>query len=170
MGIKIVERLAFVLILMGSIGLFLSMLFGVADVVGSYFNRPVPGSFEVTGSAVVLIVFGGLAYAQIKNQHLRVELIYLRAGPKMRSVLDMVAQLSAIVFFGLLTWQGFQEAMFSWELRESTYGLVRFPLYPARALVVIGAGLLLVQLLLDFFQTIRNFGEPRNDIDPAISG
>jgi len=131
------------------------MLLGVADVVGTSLGAPVPGALEMTESTMVLVVFGGLAYAQIRRSHIRVELVYLRAGPMLRSVMDLVAVLSALVFFGLLGWQGFNEALYSWSIAEATSGIIRFPLYPARFLLVFGTFLMLVQLLLDLWDIVN---------------
>ena len=55
----------------------------------------------------------------------------------------------AFAFFALLTWQGIGELRYSWEIREATMGTIRFPLYPARFLLVLGAALLLLRLALD---------------------
>lgn len=158
---RIIEPLAFSAVLLGGLGLLISMFLGVGDVIGSLFNQPLPGSLEVTESTMVLIVFGGLAYAQIRQRHLRVELAYLHAGPKLRSVMDIVASLSGLVFFGLLTWQAWNEVVFSYQIGESTSGLVRFPLLPARIAVVAGAGLFIAQLCLDLLRDIVNFGNPK---------
>lgn len=155
----LVTRLAVASVALGGLGLLVSMFLGVADVIGTSMGAPVPGALEMTESTMVLVVFGGLAYAQIRRSHIRVELVYLRAGPKLRSVMDLVAVLSALVFFGLLGWQGFNEALYSWSIAEATSGIIRFPLYPARFLLVFGAFLMLVQLLLDLWDIITHFGQ-----------
>lgn len=155
------EWLAAAMVAMGGLGLLISMFLGMGDVVGTYFNRPVVGAQEVTESTMVLIVFGGLAYAQIRRRHIRVELFYLKAGPRTRSLMDIVASVAGIVYFTLMIWQATNEALYSWQIKEATFGLVRFPLYPARFLLVAGVGLMIVQLLLDLWYDIRNFGNPR---------
>ncbi|ETX30332.1 TRAP transporter small permease subunit [Roseivivax isoporae] len=159
---RIIEPMAFLAVLLGGVGLMISMFLGMGDVIGSLFNKPLPGALEVTESTMVLIVFGGLAYAQIRQRHLRVELAYLQAGPKLRSVMDIVASLSGIVFFGLLTWQAYNEALFSYQIGEATSGLVSFPLLPARIAVVLGAGLYIVQLCLDLLKDFATFGQPKD--------
>lgn len=158
---KIVEVFAFLAVLLGGAGLMISMFLGMGDVIGSIFNKPLPGALEVTESTMVLIVFGGLAYAQIRHRHLRVELAYLQAGPKMRSTMDIIASFSGILFFSLLTWQAWNEVVFSYQIGESTSGLVSFPLLPARIAVVTGSSLFIVQLLLDLIRNIVDFGKPK---------
>ncbi|MGH8741968.1 MAG: TRAP transporter small permease subunit [Burkholderiales bacterium] len=144
------SRLALGLLLLGTVGMIASMLVGVADVVGTeFFGQPVLGTLEFTESTMVLIVFGALAYAQQRRAHIRVELLYGVMGPRGKSFMELVTHAVAFAFFALLAWQGLGELRYSWEIREATMGTVRFPLYPARFLLLLGTALLLVQLALD---------------------
>ena len=152
----LLERLALVILLIGGVGLMASMFLGVGDVVGTQvLQQPLPGARELTESTMVLIVFGALTYAQIQRSHIRVELLYTRMGPRVQAAMDVATDLAAIVFFGLLFWQALNEVQISLEIGESTVGLIRFPLYPARIILAAGAGLLIIRLVLDMFTDIR---------------
>ena len=73
----ILERLSLSILLIGGAGMLTSMFLGAGDVVGTqFFGWPVPGAKEITESTMVLIVFGALAYAQLRKSHIRVELVY----------------------------------------------------------------------------------------------
>ena len=147
---KWMEKLALGLLLMGALGMITSMLLGFADVVGTkFFGWPVPGTLEVTESTMVLIVFGALAYTQRLRGHIRVEIFYTERGPRTKAFMDIVTHLVAIAYFGLIAWQGAHEAIYSLQISEATMGSIRFPLFPARALLVAGTVLLLMQLLID---------------------
>lgn len=144
------EKPALGLLLLGALGMIASMLLGFADVVGTkFFGWPVPGTLEVTESTMVLIVFGALAYTQSRRGHIRVEIFYSGRGPRVKALMDIVTHLVAFAYFGLIAWQGVQEAIYSVEIREATMGTIRFPLYPARILLVAGTVLLLLQLAID---------------------
>jgi len=135
----------------------------VADVVGTEFlGRPLLGTLEFTESTMVLVVFGALAYAQERRAHIRVELLYSHVGPHGKSFMEAVTHIVAFLFFALMAWQGFVELLYSWEIMESTMGSVRFPLYPARTLLLVGVLLLLLRLAIDIVQDIRRLrrGEP----------
>ena len=139
--------------------MLMAMFLGVADVVGTQvLNVAVPGPRELTESTMVLIVFGALAYAQLRRAHIRVEIAYLAAGPRMRAAMDVVTDVAAIAFFALLMWQGLLEAQYSLQIGESTSGLIRFPLWPARFTLVAGTGLIILRLILD---TIVDLGRIR---------
>lgn len=164
---RAVQRMALVVLLLGGVGMLASMFLGTADVVGTQFlGHPLPGALELTESTMVLIVFGALAYAQIRRTHIRVEFVYEHVGPRVRAGMDVLADLAALAFFGLLLWQAFLEAKFSWEIGEATVGLVRFPLYPARTILAVGVALLLVQLVLDLVTDARRAA----GLDPDLPG
>ncbi|MEO8145270.1 MAG: TRAP transporter small permease [Betaproteobacteria bacterium] len=160
---RVLPRLALGMLLLGAVGMIISMFLGVADVVGTkFFGRPVHGTLEITESTMVLIVFGALAYTQERRGHIRVELLYNFAGPRGKSFMEAATHLLALVYFALLCWQGFSELRYSWEIREATMGTIRFPLYPARFLLVAGTLLLIVQLVLDVIADLGRMwrGEP----------
>jgi TRAP-type C4-dicarboxylate transport system permease small subunit len=164
------SRLALGLLLLGTLGMLASMLVGVADVVGTEFlGRPVLGTLEFTESSMVLVVFGALAYAQERRAHIRVELLYGQAGPRGKSFMEAVTHVVAFVFFAIIAWQGLGELRYSWEMKEATMGSVRFPLYPARFLLLLGVTLLLLRLAIDIVQDIGRLrrGEPPPDLRPA---
>jgi TRAP-type C4-dicarboxylate transport system permease small subunit len=152
-----VQKLALILLLLGAAGMIISMFLGFADVVGTkFFGWPVPGTLEITESTMVLIVFGALAFTQTQRGHIRVEIFYTNRGPRTKAFMDAVTHLVAIAYFGLLAWQGFSEALYSLEIQEATMGSIRFPLFPARLLLVVGCALLLLQLALDLLQDLQH--------------
>jgi len=151
-----VRRLAVGMVLLGSVGLMLSMFICVADVTGTnFFGYPVDGTLEITESTMVLIVFGALAYAQEQRGHIRVELLHGYMSPRVKSFMDVVTHVLAFVFFALLGWHSISELSYSWEIREATMGSIRFPLFPARLLLTAGTALVIAQLALD---VISDFG------------
>jgi TRAP-type C4-dicarboxylate transport system permease small subunit len=151
-----VQFVALCLLLLGAAGLIVSTVLGFADVIGTKFlDYPVPGTLEITESTMVLVVFGALAYTQSKRGHIRVEIFYNFGSPRTRAWLDAVTHLLALIYFGLLCWAGFQEALYSWSISEATMGTVRLPLFPARMLLSIGTALLVVQLVIDIVDDVR---------------
>jgi TRAP-type C4-dicarboxylate transport system permease small subunit len=164
---KALERLALWVVLIGGVGMAIATLLGTADVVGTQIlGRPVPGALEMTEATMVLIVFGGLAYAQIRRSHIRVELIYARSGPRARAAMDVVSDLAALLFFGLLLWQAANEAVYSWSIGESADGLIRFPVYPARIVLCLGTALMLGRLGLDLVLDTLRLIEGRDSEPP----
>ena len=152
---RLVERLALIVLLIGGVGMLFSMFLGVADIVGTQVLLiPVPGPRELTESTMVLIVFGALAYAQIRRAHIRVELVYFQMRPRVRAVMDVITDLAAIAFFGLILSEAISEARYSYQIGEATVGLIRFPLWPARFTLALGCVLMILQLMLHLVEDV----------------
>lgn len=170
----LIERLALGVLMIGGLGMLMSMFLGVADIVGTQVLLiPVPGPRELTESTMVLIVFGALAYAQIRRAHIRVEIVYLRAGPKMRAVMDVITDVAAILFFSLLLWQALLEFQYSLQIGEATVGLIRLPLWPARLTLAAGTALMILRLLVDLYQDMGRIrtGAPLDGLeDDSVAG
>lgn len=160
---RLLEPIALVILLVGGFGMVVSTMLGTADVVGTqFFGTPVHGALEITESTMVVIVFGALTYSQIRRNHIRVELIYTRVGPRGQAGMDIFADLMGLLFFGLLLWQAINEAQFSLQIDESTFGLIRLPLWPARIVLAGGTALLMLQLVIDLLidiERLANGGE-----------
>lgn len=166
---RVVERLALIILLIGGAGMLMSMFLGVADVIGTQMlGSAVPGTLELTESTMVLIVFGALTYTQLRRAHIRVELVYTHMGPRVQAAMDVFAGLAGLTFFGLLLWQAVNEALYSIEIREATFGLIRFPLYPARVILAAGTALMVVQLVLHLIEDIGRIrtGAPPRKPEP----
>lgn len=152
---KFVERLALIVLLIGGLGMLFSMFLGVADIVGTQVLLiPVPGPRELTESTMVLIVFGALAYAQIRRAHIRVELVYFQMPPRVRAVMDVITDVAAIAFYALILSQAISEAQYSMQINERTVGLIRFPLWPARVILAAGCALMILQLVLHLIEDL----------------
>jgi TRAP-type C4-dicarboxylate transport system permease small subunit len=82
--------------------------------------------------------------------------------------METVTHVVAFVFFALVAWQGVGELRYSWEIREATMGTIRFPLYPARFLLVLGVVLLLLRLALDIVADLGRLR--RGETPPAPAG
>jgi TRAP-type C4-dicarboxylate transport system permease small subunit len=153
---RIVGGLATALLIVSAIGVFLSTFVGTADVVGTQLLlRPLHGATEGITELMVIIVFLAVPYVQRSRANIRVELVYSRFGPRTRAALDAVAAAAGLAFFGLVFWQALDAAAFSWRVKESTMSLVRIPIYPAKFAILVGAGLMMLQLVIDLVEGAR---------------
>ena len=65
---------------------------------------------------------------------------------------ELFGVLIGTVFFILLTWKSATFFWQSWLMKESEPSLIRFPIYPSKLVMLLGAGLMTLQLLLDLYQ------------------
>ena len=144
-----------------SIALLVQMFYVFINVGGRYlFNQPAAGAMEASGEAMIYIVYLSLAYIQLNDSHIRIDLIFSRIGPKTKGVLDIIAYLLGIIFFSFIVWFSFPVALNSLKVREVVWGSVEFPVYPQRFVITLGSLMMIIQLILDLIQAILHLKEP----------
>ena len=110
---------------------------------------------------MIYIVFLPAAYVQMRRRHVRIDFFYNRTTPRGRDVLDVLSYALGIVFFALIVWYSIEPAFHSLKIKETSWGTVPFPLYPQRFALVVGAALLLGQLMLDIVPPIKELASGR---------
>lgn len=113
------------------------------------FNAPIQGSFEITESSLVLLVFLSLAYTQYRRGHIRVILLTRHLPMWFQHWLYIFVLLVGFAFFAWCAYAAWGYALRSYNLNEQEWGLVRFPLWPIKASIFFGVALLSLQYLLD---------------------
>ena len=139
---------------------FVMMFLITADVILRYvFNRPLHGTYQLAEFMMVGAVYFGVAYVQSHREHINIDVATSWLPPKGQLTLDIFGQLIGIVIFAIITWQTGRVAWHTWRIADYTMGIVQWPLWPAKAVVALGAGLLCIQLIFDFtHDTARLFG------------
>lgn len=123
---------------------------GVSDTAAArLFNRPLPGTLELTEALMVVCVFLALCAGQEEGTHIRMTLVTQRLTGRRKAATELLAHGLTAAFLFLLAWQGALQGLHSLAVREYESGLVSFPLYPAKLALAAGAGLMLLQCLLD---------------------
>lgn len=133
--------------------ILLIMMFTTAvDVFLRYvFQSPIPGSYELTEFAVVLVVFLAVAYTQLNKRHIRIEFIVSMLPQKAQAIIDCFIYLLALIFFTLAVWQGLLHAQ---VVSSQVSGTLRIPIAPFVSVVVAGNAVLCFVLLVDFIKSI----------------
>lgn len=144
--------------IISAIFIFILMLLISADVVGRYaFGKPLQGTFEISESLLVFVVFLGLAHTQYHKGNIRVEMVVGWLPRRLRPLLDCLAHTLGLALFALVTWETFRYFLSSWAIREASAGIVHVPLYPARLAVPVGSFFLAFQFALDSVADLRRF-------------
>lgn len=152
----VAARLGGVGITLAGASLLLMVLLGAIDIIGTkFFSRPLPATFEATEALMVLGVFLALPYVQAHRQHISVDLVLTRAGPTARRALEIFALALTLGVFILLAWRGWVLGLNSLAVREYASGILRFPIYPAKLGLALGATLTVLQVLLDLVDRLR---------------
>jgi len=144
------ERIARLLNIFG-VGMGLIMVLIVtANVVGRYlFRRPLIGTVEVEEFMLLVLVFFGIGYAQIKKRHVSITTLVDRLPRKAQLVINNVTFLPSLIAFSLITWQSLAMAE-TYRIKGVSSLFLEVPLWPFLCVLAIGTGVLCLTLLNDF--------------------
>lgn len=114
------DRLIHASALAATLALILEVLVILLDVIGRYFGKPLTGAQDISQMAMVILVFGGMAWCDRTGGHISVDL-FERVFPDWLNRLSDVlsALLGALVFAGI-AWTVHESAALSRMLNLAT--------------------------------------------------
>lgn len=129
---------------------FLLSFLVVADVVGrTAFGAPVKGTPEIVSMSIVIICFLQASYAIRSGGMLHVDVVPALLPPRLRAALTAFGCLLGLAFFGVVLYGGLDPLAHAWASDEyEGEGALRVPTWPARFVVILGAGLAALDYLL----------------------
>ena len=110
---------------------------------------------EVAEVLMVAIVMLPLAAISAKRKHIVLDLLFHRLSPRWQTVTRSITLAASVVFLCLLTWKSWEFAWFAQEKHLRSEGPAAFPLFPARAIVPVGALYLALQLVQELWGAVR---------------
>ena len=154
---KRIRRINYIVCAIGMAMVIPLMLLTFADVMlRSFFNKPIPGTFEISQYMLAFFILLGAAYTQQVKGHVGVDFLTSRLSPRLQAVCEIVATLLSLFIIAILVWQGWVEGI----AEKAVSDQLRIPQYPFRVLVAIGGFLLWLELLINLFDA---FGKLRRN-------
>ncbi|MGI6684461.1 MAG: TRAP transporter small permease [Bacillota bacterium] len=102
------------------------------------------------------IIFFGLGYTQMLGGHTRVVFFFRFFNPVVKKLLLIIAHLATIFVFCLITMEGYKLTMRAWSNMEIFTGTYSWPMYIAYIIIPVSCGIMVLQSLLDLYDTIRD--------------
>ncbi|WP_418317074.1 TRAP transporter small permease [Piscinibacter sakaiensis] len=151
--IRVINR---ALVFLAGIALAAMMLVAVADMVLRRFGITMAGSYEVIGWLSAAAMALALGAVQQQRGHVGIELVIDRLGPKLRSAVDLLMSLLALLLFAATSWY---LTAYGFTLQEtgSLSETLRAVVYPWVYVVAAGAAGLTLALLADFLRAAGSF-------------
>jgi len=129
--------------------ILLLMFMTSADVLGRYlFNKPIHAVYEVSQNTLEAIVFLSIAYVASVRGHPKVDIATNWLPWKGRLAIDIFGWVLALGIMGIVTWQTGIRAYTSWVVQDYSMGLIDIPLWPGKAILPIGIGMLCIRLIM----------------------
>ncbi len=148
LGNSIAEKIS------GGIALLVTLLISFDVILRYIFRASIPASVEFTQVLLVLLVYLALGKAQEAKQHIRVEFVLEKLSPGVRRYWEIVVHFFALVFIAIVFWESLGLFIDSISVMEYYGGAVRVPIYPARGAILVGCGLMTLQLVRDLIDLL----------------
>ena len=155
---SLIERLVTYMGIASSGTVMLALFFIVIEVASrALFNKPIKGVVEISGFLLVIVVFLGIAYVQLRKGHVRIDLFILRLPPRLRSLHFMLTSIIIITIFSLFGYYGAKMTIKSFLTGEYEINIPFLPVWIIRIFVPIGALLVNLIVVSELFQEICKF-------------
>jgi TRAP-type C4-dicarboxylate transport system permease small subunit len=132
------------------------MMIIVLDVCGRiFFNHPITGMVDTVTVMIPIFLFLPLAYVELLDEHIRVEVLTIMMNRRKQLTLDVLASILGVILFAVFAWIAWETAVESWRRAEYYPGLYRIRIYPAKFAIAFGFTLFFVQLLVRGISDVR---------------
>ena len=158
-----IEGVEWLLLRLGIVSGFATLvvtLVVVADVAGrSLISQPLEMATEISEFLMVVLVFLGLAAAQQNRQNYAIDVAARHLPLRLQLLLEHLGYLFSLVLVAVLAWLSTKQAISAFQRGETGFGIIAFPIWPARFVLALGFWLLALQFVCDLLRYI--LGAPR---------
>ena len=130
------------------------------DVILRYlFSGSIPASVELTQVLLVFMIYLVLGAVQEKKEHIRIDFFIDKISPRAKRYWELIVSTVALVFLSIVFVFSIESFLSSLEMKEHYGGAVRIPIYPSRAAIFIGVGLMMAVLVKEIVLLLTSKGE-----------
>lgn len=166
-------RITRALLACAAVIIFLLGFLVCADVFGrAIFNAPVKGTPELVSMSIVIICFLLAGYSVQSGGMIYTDVFSGMFGVRGRAAAQLLSAALGILFFGFIVWGSFEPMLHAVASGEyEGEGALRVPVWPARAVVVIGAVLVVASYAMHGITAACSLISGRDDgvVAPAAS-
>jgi TRAP-type transport system small permease protein len=167
--IETIESLLMRLGVASGIATLLITVVVVVDVAGrAIFNNPIHGATELAELLLVAMVFFGLAAAQQGRQNYSIDIATRHLPAFLQALVELLGYIVSLAIVAVLAWLSTKQAFVSFERGEAGFGIIPFPIWPARFVLAVGFWLLALQFVCDILRHL--VGQPRISTQASNSG
>lgn len=153
---KIAERLSSAIGHFGAWCIFGLMIIGIVGVITRFAGVPLSGILSLSVFIFVAAVYVSLAYTQVRNNHVAVDLFISRLSSKHRLVMKSVTTFLSFVACFFLFWATWSYAWDSLIIGERMDGEPYYPIYPVKICIAIGVTIFFLQMIADFVKSVQS--------------
>ncbi len=144
-------RFLYLMAIVSGVTVFIMMwIIDVNALSRKIFNAPLPGGVELTQSLLAVAIMLPFGYVLVKREHVNTVFLTSHFPKSVDRWLQFFWMVVGFLIFASVTYGTFRFALRSYTMNEQVWGAtIRFPVYPAKFAVSLGAALLSIQFLFD---------------------
>jgi len=127
----------------------------IIDFVSRGMYRPIQGVGELAVFVMVSVVYLGIPHAEQVRGHVRVTAIINRLPERVRNWMNLFVYVLCTVAIGFVVFAVTQNAIKSYTSDEAVAGTVPLPVWPVKAVIVIGCTFYFIQIVLNAIDEIK---------------
>lgn len=157
---RIIDLFDLIFIRIAQLSLLVMMLSISGDALGRYvFNRPLQGSFEFTSLyLMVILTFLAMPASYSAGAMVRLDVFTAPLSRLPGHLSERINTFAGAAVFGFIAWHSGHEAIAKFISRDTTFGVIQFPLYWSYVWVPLGCGLMAVRLAYEFLFPVMRAG------------
>jgi TRAP-type C4-dicarboxylate transport system permease small subunit len=141
-------------IYVGVVALNAMMLLVVADVIlRKYFAAPIRGSLEITEILMGFVVFLGLAFCAVKDEHVFIDIVTEKLSKRAKSITMIIVHFLSAGVAGLMAWRLFIAAL-DLQRGNQVSMMLGLWLYPFVLIGFIGCALLTLVYIINLINSL----------------
>lgn len=159
------------LAILAAVSIVAMVLAIAADViVRNATGASLPGMIEVAETSLVVSVFFGLAWAAVNGEHVAVTLLTDRFNEAWIRIVNIFVWALSSAFVAWLLYASTLRAIDSTQMLEERFGIVRWPMYPMRWVLVVGLVALLLVTVLNLLRSLVGHAPmgPASDVEATL--
>ncbi len=165
---RIIEALASLAGKLAGLAALICLALVGAGVAMRYFvNAPQAWIDETATWAVIAMVLLAAPMAQSRDEHIGVDALVLRFGPRGRRLLAVFSAISVAAVGALMLWAGIETVSFSRMIGIMAQTVAWMPMWIVQSLLPIGGGLLLLAALAQLLTILQPGWTPPKSDDPV---
>ncbi len=153
---SLIEYTTQVFVVLSGILTVLMALTATYGVVRRYvFHNPEPYSYELSTMFLLFSFVFAVAAVERLDRNIRVDFLIIHLPENIRRfLLNIISPIMGLFFCVILTWKGWDVAMYSFQIKEKSMSVWAVPLAPIKIVVPIGYSLLCLVLLMKLIRGI----------------
>jgi TRAP-type C4-dicarboxylate transport system permease small subunit len=156
---SITKNVSKAFVIVAGIELILMVFITTYGVVMRYFFRaPEPISYEICTIFMVWTFMLALPEVERLDEHLHADIFIQYAPESVRNFLKkIITPIMGIIFSTVLTWKGWDVAMYSLSINEKSYSEWGEPIFPTKIVIPFGYALVVFILIVRLYYNIKSY-------------